>query len=217
MLVVGLTGGIGSGKTTVSNLFAELAVPVIDTDIIAREVVEPGQPALAEIVAEFGADCVDGNGSLQRAVLRQRIFHDAAARQRLEVILHPRIRNVVRERVAIHIAPYVLVVIPLLLESGMRDLVQRVLLVDVSEEEQMRRVLHRDQVHQLQVRQILNAQATRSQRLAIADEVLVNDGSPAALADKVAALHQHYLQVAANRPVAGAPNLQPCPKPHSTD
>ncbi len=196
MLVVGLTGGIGSGKTAVSDCFAALGVPVIDTDIIAREVVEPGQPALAEIVAAFGAECVDSSGALQRAVLRQRIFHDAAARQQLEALLHPRIRNIVRERSAAQSAPYVLVVIPLLVESGMRDLVQRVLVVDVSEEEQMRRVLHRDQVHQLQVRQILNAQATRSQRLAIADEVLVNDGSLADLSAKVAALHQHYLRLA---------------------
>lgn len=196
MLAVGLTGGIGSGKTAVSDCFAALGVPVIDTDLIAREVVEPGQPALAEIVAAFGAECVDSSGALRRAVLRQRIFHDAAARQQLEALLHPRIRNLVRTRIAAQSAPYVLVVIPLLVESGMRDLVQRVLLVDVSEEEQMRRVLQRDAVHQLQVRQILNAQATRSQRLAIADEVLVNDGALADLPAKVAALHQHYMQLA---------------------
>ena len=196
MLVVGLTGGIGSGKTAVSDCFAALGVPVIDTDLIAREVVEPGQAALAEIVAEFGAECVDDSGALQRAVLRKRIFNDAAARQRLEAILHPRIRNVVRERIAAQTAPYVLVVIPLLVESAMTDLVQRILVVDVVEEEQMRRVLLRDQIHSLQARQILNAQATRQQRLAVADEVLVNDGALTDIPAKVAALHQHYLQLA---------------------
>lgn len=196
MLVVGLTGGIGSGKTAVSDCFAALGVPVIDTDLIAREVVEPGQAALAEIVAEFGAQCVDDSGALQRAVLRKRIFNDAAARQRLEAILHPRIRNVVHERIAAQTAPYVLVVIPLLVESAMTDLVQRILVVDVVEEEQMRRVLLRDQIHSLQARQILNAQATRQQRLAVADEVLVNDGALTDVPAKVAALHQRYLQLA---------------------
>lgn len=197
MLVVGLTGGIGSGKTAVSGQFAARGVPIIDTDIIAREVVEPGEPALAEIVATFGTECVSSSGALQRAVLRQHIFKDAAARQRLEAILHPRIRHVVHERIAAQTAPYTIVVIPLLVESGMTDLVQRVLVVDVAEEEQMRRVILRDQMHQLQVRQILNAQATRQQRLAVADEVLINDGTLADLSAKVATLHQRYLQLAA--------------------
>ena len=199
MLVVGLTGGIGSGKTVVSDSFAAHGVPVIDTDLIARELVEPGQPALAEIAAEFGADCLDQAGCLQRAVLRERVFADPAARQRLEANLHPRIRAVARERIAAQTAPYGLLVIPLLVETGMSDLVDRVLVVDAPEAEQIRRVMARDRIDATQAQRILAAQASRRQRLALADEVVENAGDLTELERRVAALHTYYLRLAAER------------------
>lgn len=196
MLVIGLTGGIGSGKTAASDRFAELGAPVIDTDQLARELVAPGQPALADIVAAFGAECIDEHGQLHRARLRQRVFADTAARQRLEYILHPRIRAQVRERLATLDAPYCLVVIPLLVETGMRDLVNRVLVVDVPEAVQIHRVMARDRVDAAQAQRILAAQASRAQRLALADDVLENSGALDTLRHQVTALHQQYLRLA---------------------
>jgi len=200
MLVVGLTGGIGSGKTAVSDRFARHGVPVIDTDLIARELVEPGQPALVDIAAEFGVECLDNEGRLNRAHLRQRVFADEASRRRLEAILHPRIRIVARERIAALTTPYCLLVIPLLAETGMTDLVDRVLVVDVSEAEQIRRVMARDRIDETQAQRILVAQASRSQRLALADEVVENSGDFASLEQQIADLHQHYLQIVADHP-----------------
>ena len=199
MLVVGLTGGIGSGKTAVSDCFARHGVPVIDTDLIARELVRPGQPALAEIVAEFGPECLDGRGGLDRTHLRQRVFTDEAGRRRLEAILHPRIRAVTRERIAALTTPYCLLVIPLLVETGMTDLVDRVLVVDASEAEQIHRVMARDRIDEIQARQILAAQASRRQRLALADEVVENAGDFANLERQIADLHLYYLRLAAER------------------
>jgi len=199
MLVVGLTGGIGSGKTAVSDCFARHGVPVIDTDLIARELVEPDQPALADIAAEFGSNTLDPAGRLKRAALRERVFVDAAGRQRLEAILHPRIRAVVRERITALTAPYGLLVIPLLAETGMTDLVDRVLVVDVSEAEQIRRVMARDRIDEIQARRILATQASRSQRLALADEVVENAGDFADLEQRIADLHPYYLRLAAER------------------
>ena len=197
MLVVGLTGGIGSGKTAVSDRFAQYGVPVIDTDLLARELVEPGQPALATIVAEFGSDCLDERGQLRRAHLRERVFADPAGRRRLEAILHPRIRALARERIAASSAPYCLVVIPLLAETGMTDLVDRVLVVDVPEVEQIRRVMVRDRVDEARARRILAAQAQRAQRLALADEILDNGGDLDHLDRQVTDLHQRYSTLAA--------------------
>lgn len=197
VLTVGLTGGIGSGKTVVSDRFASYGVPVIDTDVLARELVEPGQPALAEIVAEFGKDCLDDGGRLNRAVLRERVFVDEAGRQRLEAILHPRIRALAKVRVAGLNAPYCLLVIPLLAETGMTDLVDRVLVVDVTEAEQVRRVMARDGMDETQARRILAVQASRCRRLALADDVLENSGDFAELDQRIADLHQYYLRLAA--------------------
>lgn len=197
MLIIGLTGGIGSGKTAVSDRFAHQGVPIIDTDRLARELVEPGQPALAEIVAAFGDDSLERDGRLHRAYLRLRVFADPAGRRRLEAILHPRIRALARERLARLTAPYGLLVIPLLAETGMTDLVDRVLVVDAPEVEQVRRVMARDGMDELQARRILAAQAERSQRLALADDIIENDGDLAALDQQVAALHQQYLALAA--------------------
>ena len=200
MLVVGLTGGIGSGKTVVSDRFARHGVPVIDTDLIARELVEPGQPALADIVTEFGSNCLDGDGRLHRARLRERVFADPAGRRRLEAILHPRIRAVTRDRVAALTAiPYCLVVIPLLTETGMTDLVDRVLVVDAPEAEQIRRVMARDRIDAIQAQAILAAQARRDARLALADDILENAGDLAELDRRIATLHRHYSVLAATR------------------
>ena len=196
MLVVGLTGGIGSGKTAVSDRFAAYGVPIIDTDVLARELVEPGQPALTEIAGAFGTDCLDHAGRLDRARLRKRIFADANGRQQLEAILHPRIRALARQRIAGLTAPYCLLVIPLLAETGMTDLVNRVLVVDAPETEQMRRVMARDRTDEEQARRILAAQASREQRLALAHEIVENSGDFAELDRQVAALHQHYLTLA---------------------
>ncbi|MCC6134044.1 MAG: dephospho-CoA kinase [Candidatus Contendobacter sp.] len=199
MLVIGLTGGIGSGKTAVSDRFAYYGVPIIDTDVLARELVELGQPALTEIAGAFGTDCLDQVGRLDRACLRKRIFADANGRQQLEAILHPRIRVLARQRIAGLTAPYCLLVIPLLAETGMTDLVNRVLVVDAPETEQLRRVMARDQTDEEQARRILAAQASREQRLALAHEIVENSGDFADLDRQIAALHQHYLTLARAR------------------
>ena len=199
VLVIGLTGGIGSGKTAVSDRFARRGIPVIDTDLLARELVEPGQPALADIAAEFGPDCLDGDGRLHRARLRERVFADPAGRRRLEAILHPRIRVLARERIARLTTPYCLLVIPLLAETGMTDLVDRVLVVDAPEAERIRRVMARDRIDETQARRILAAQADRDQRLALADEIVENASDLAALDHRVATLHRHYSTLAATR------------------
>ncbi|RUQ33651.1 MAG: dephospho-CoA kinase [Candidatus Competibacteraceae bacterium] len=199
MLVVGLTGGIGSGKTAVSDRFARYGVPIIDTDLLARELVEPGQPALTEIATAFGLDCLDGTGRLDRARLRERVFADASGRRRLEAVLHPQIRALSRQRLAQLTAPYSLLVIPLLAETGMTDWIDRVLVVDAPEAERLRRVMARDQTDEEQARRILAAQASREQRLALADEVVENSGDFAALDRQVSTLHQHYLTLACSR------------------
>lgn len=197
VLVIGLTGGIGSGKSAVSDRFATLGVPVIDTDRLARDLVEPGQPALAEIEAAFGAACLDSQGRLRRDHLRERVFADPASRRRLEAILHPRIRASMHARIARLAAPYCVVVIPLLVETGMTDLVDRILVVDVPEAEQIRRVVARDGVTVEQARRVLDAQASRARRLARADDVLENAGDLDLLDRRVADLHDRYLAMAA--------------------
>ena len=193
MLVVGLTGGIGSGKTAVSDAFQRRGIPVIDTDILARELVKPGQPALAEIVAAFGSACLDASGALNRGYLRQTVFADPAQRRRLEAILHPRIRRALAERLATLTASYCLVVVPLLIETAMADLFHRILVVDIPENLQVQRVMARDYVDETHARGIISAQATRAQRLALAHDVLDNSGSLREIEDQVAALHEKYL------------------------
>jgi len=200
VLVIGLTGGIGSGKTAVSDRFARRGVPVIDTDLIARELVEPGQPALAEIVAAFGRACLDAAGRLRRDYLRERVFTDPEGRRRLEAILHPRVRTAMRVRVASLDAPYCLVVIPLLVETGMTDWVDRIVVVDAPESEQIRRVMARDGASEQQARRILDAQAQRDERLSHADDVLENTGDLDALDDRIAVLHERYLALAEAKP-----------------
>jgi dephospho-CoA kinase len=196
---VALTGGIASGKTTVARLFAELGVPLIDTDVIARQVVEPGQPALAQVMAAFGADVLDAEGRLDRRRLRERIFADPSARQRLEAILHPAIRAEMEHQSRESHGPYQILVIPLLTEGKRRDHVDRVLLVDVPEELQVQRLMTRDGATHQQAQAALNAQATRAARLAMADDIVRNTGGVDDLRERVAALHAQYLALAAAR------------------
>lgn len=196
VLKIGLTGGIASGKTTVSDLFSALGAEVIDTDVLSRELVEPGQPALDEIRQAFGDDVLNAAGQLDRAGLRNRIFTDDAARQRLEGILHPRIRAEMLRRVAASTAPYTIVVVPLLIETGQQDLVDRVLLVDAPESTQRERAAQRDGADIAQIDRIIAAQASRVARLEHADDVITNDGDTAKLRDAVEALHRTYLRLA---------------------
>ena len=202
LLAVALTGGIGSGKTAVSQAFARHGVPVIDTDVLAREVVEPGQPALREIVETFGEACLDATGSLDRAYLRRVVFADAGRRRELEAILHPRILRALRERLATLQTPYCLVVVPLLVETGLDRQFERILVVDVPEKVQIERVMARDRVDAEQSHRILGQQASRTRRLAVADDIIANTGTLAELEDKVAALHQQYLALAIGRKCA---------------
>lgn len=196
MLVVGLTGGIGSGKSTAAHLFAARGAPVIDTDAIAREAVEPGAPALARIAEEFGPAVLTPAGTLDRAALRTRVFADVEQRRRLEAILHPEIRARARKRLADLAAPYAIVVVPLLLESGEWTFVQRVLVVDVPESMQRERACARDGLSRAQVDAVMNAQVDRERRLAAADDILVNDCDLPTLERQVEALHRRYLRLA---------------------
>ena len=192
-LRIGLTGGIASGKTTVSDLFANLGATVVDTDIIAREVVAPGQPALDEIRTAFGEEVLNADGSLDRGAMRQLIFADDTARERLQAILHPKIQAETLRRVAAADGPYTIVVVPLLADSPLRAHLDRILVVDCDESTQIRRLLERDTESEQQARRILAAQASREQRLAIADDVIENNLSLAALAEQVSAIHDRYI------------------------
>lgn len=197
MLSVGLTGGIGCGKSTVAQAFAALGVPVIDADLIARELVRPGTPALAAIVRSFGANILTASGELDRRALRERVFRDPQARARLEALLHPRVRKAIEARRREIDAPYCLIVVPLLIEAGMTDLVDRVLVVDCDQDQQLARVSARDGVDPTQVQAIMRTQVDRRTRLAAADDVIDNRGALAELEERVRALHRRYLDLAA--------------------
>jgi len=200
---VGLTGGIGSGKSTVAAMFAKLGVHVIDTDEIAHELTRPGGEAIAPIRAAFGAEAVAADGSLDRARMRRLAFGDAQARRRLEAILHPLIRAESSRRVERAASPYAILVIPLLVESGVdRSRTARVLVVDCPEAEQLERVMRRSDLPEVEVRAILASQATREQRLAAADDVIDNSSAPEALEGQVSRLHEQYLTLAARSTTA---------------
>lgn len=193
---IGLTGGIGSGKSTVAKLFTARGVTVIDADAIAHEITAPGSAATQAIVSAFGADLLTDDGSLDRAQLRQRVFGDAAARARLEAILHPRIRaEMLRQRDGAT-GEYCVLVIPLLVEKGWAELVDRVLVVDCDEELQVARCLARDGRTVAEIRAIMAAQATRAERLARADDVIRNESSLADLDTRVTALDARYRELA---------------------
>jgi dephospho-CoA kinase len=198
-LRVGLTGGIASGKSAVADAFARRGVPIVDTDVIAREVVEPGQPALTEVVEAFGGEVLGPDGRLDRRALRRLVFADPALRRRLESILHPAIRAEMQRQAAATAGPYVVIAIPLLVENRLQQQVDRVLVVDCPPDLQLARLLARDGETPEGARAILAAQATRDERLAVADDVVVNDGSLADLDARVEALHHRYLGLAAAR------------------
>ena len=192
-LVVGLTGGIGSGKSLDAELFREHGVAIVDTDLIARELTGPGGAAMPAIRAAFGESVIDVRGALDRAAMRALAFGDPAQRERLEAILHPMIRRQSGEEVAAASAPYVMLVVPLLVESGTyRERVDRVLVVDCSERTQLGRVMARNALAADAVRAIMAAQATRAERLAAADDVIDNEGDFAALRRQVDELDRRY-------------------------
>ena len=192
-LLIGLTGGIGSGKSTVADLFAARGASVVDTDAIAHELTGPGGAAIAAIRAEFGDSVIRADGALDRDAMRERAFEDPAARRRLEAILHPMIRAESNRRLDAAKGPYALLVVPLLVESGDRAAaVDRVLVVDCPVEVQIERVMHRSGLTRERVETILAAQASRAQRLAAADDVIDNAGAPDALPGQVDTLHRRY-------------------------
>jgi dephospho-CoA kinase len=194
---VGLTGGIACGKSTVANLFAALGVPIIDTDVLAREVVAPGSPLLAQIATHFGAEVVAADGSLARGELRKRIFADPGERRWLEALTHPAIARLTDARCEAVAGPYSMVAIPLLVETGGAARFERVLVVDCDPELQLARLQARDGVTRELACTMLAAQASRAERLAVADDVIHNDGDIAALRDQVEKLHRRYLAAAA--------------------
>jgi dephospho-CoA kinase len=195
-LRIGLTGGIASGKTTVAQRFMELGVPVIDADAAARAVVAPGKPGLAAVSERFGPRVIAENGEIDRSALRDLIFKDPGSRRDLEAILHPLIRADMERSADLAVGPYVVMAIPLLVEGGSRDHVDRVLVVDVDEPVQLQRVMARDGCTEEQALAILASQASRSERLAAADDVLLNAGSVTDLRQAVDRLHERYLRLA---------------------
>ncbi|MGI1970553.1 dephospho-CoA kinase [Shewanella baltica] len=193
--VVGLTGGIGSGKTTVANLFAAEGISLVDADIVAREVVAPGSTGLEAIVTHFGAEILTPEGELDRAKLRQRIFSHPEEREWLNQLLHPMIRQEMLAQVEKATSAYVIMVVPLLFENGLDRLVNRTLVVDISPELQINRTVKRDNVDASQVNNIISSQCSRSEKLARADDIIDNQGEISTLKREVLALHQRYLQL----------------------
>lgn len=195
MLVIGLTGSIGSGKSTVANLFAERGVPVIDADVVAREITAPNLPAYKAIVARFGNSILKANGTIDRGCLREIIFANQEHRSWLEALLHPVILNHMEDEIEKLDAPYCIAVIPLLLETDAATFIDRVLVVDMSEETQLIRASLRDNSTVDQIKAIMDTQLPRKDKLAKADDIINNAGSPEALAKQVDKLHQMYLKL----------------------
>lgn len=193
MLIIGLTGGIGTGKSTVTKRFIELGVPVIDADEIAHELVKSHQPALQAIISEFGTEFLTAEGELNRSLLRQVVFDDPQRRKILESILHPLIRKEMLRRAGLISAPYCIFCIPLLAETRQTDMVDRVLVVDSPEKLQYERVKKRAGLSETEIKAILAAQAKREDRLAVADDVIVNEGSLDDVYRQVDRLHEKYL------------------------
>ncbi|ABV85738.1 dephospho-CoA kinase [Shewanella pealeana] len=196
--IVGLTGGIGSGKTTVANLFAELGISLVDADIIARDVVAKGSTGLIKIVEHFGADTLLADGNLDRSKLRDKIFSDDSERVWLNNLLHPMIRESMLQQCKDAQTDYVIMVVPLLFENGLDRLVDRTLVVDISPKLQQQRTISRDAVTAEQVKNIIGSQASRAEKLSKADDVIDNQGEISALKCKVLALHNFYLKLASN-------------------
>lgn len=196
--ILGVTGGIGSGKSAATREFEALGITVVDADVVAREVVAPGQPALAAIAAHFGGEVILADGSLDRAALRHIVFSDPAQRKALEAITHPAIRDALARQLAAADSPYVILVSPLLWESGQDHFTDHTLLIDASEALQRERASRRDGVTPAQIDAIMQAQWSRAQRQARADDIVLNDGSEAELRAAVQRLHAVYLQKAAS-------------------
>lgn len=200
MRVVGLTGGVAAGKTTVAAWFRARGVPVLDADQAARDVLAPGTEGLAEVVAAFGANVLDADGQLDRPAMRARIFSDPAARHTLEAITHPRIRALLARRLADAHGPYVVLDVPLLIESPpLRALADRVLVIDVPETVQLARLMARDGMDRAGAQAMIDAQASRADRLAAADDVVDNSGPPEALTQTLETLHARYARLARER------------------
>lgn len=195
--VVGLTGGIGSGKSAAAECFQEHGIVIVDADAVAHELTAPGGAAMADIEQAFGRTALTAAGALDRAAMRRLAFAEPAVRLRLEQILHPRIRRLCDERCAAAASPYVLLVVPLLVESGIyRQRCQRLAVVDCPEATQIARVMARNGMSRAEVERIMAAQATRAQRLAVADDVIDNSGPPEALLPQISSLHAKYLDLA---------------------
>lgn len=198
MLRIGLTGGIGSGKTAVSDRFADLGAPVIDTDVLAREVVAPGEPALEQLTDAFGNEILREDGTLDRDGLRSKVFDDPEARRRVEAILHPAIRQRLRGRLRElekQDEPYCIIVVPLLVETGFQELVDRVLVVEAPRERRIEWVMARNGMAREEVERIMDAQASSEERQSVAHDIIDNDGGLEDLLEKVDRLHAKYLVV----------------------
>lgn len=195
--IVALTGGIGSGKSTVADAFSRLGIVIVDADIIARQVVEPQTPGLRAIEAHFGKDIINSDGTLNRRLLRERIFSRPEEKTWLNALLHPMVHQETQRQISAATSPYVLWVIPLLVENQLQHKANRILVIDVLPETQLQRTMLRDNVTRQHAEQILAAQATREARLAVADDVIDNNGAPETIASDVARLHAHYLAYAA--------------------
>ncbi|HHF5122641.1 TPA: dephospho-CoA kinase [Haemophilus influenzae] len=203
--IVGLTGGIGSGKTTIANLFADLGVPLVDADVVAREVVAKDSPLLSKIVEHFGSQILTKQGELNRTALREIVFHHDEEKQWLNNLLHPAIRERMKQQLSKQTAPYTLFVVPLLIENKLTALCDRILVVDVSPQTQLARSAQRDNNNFEQIQRIMNSQVSQQARLKWADDVINNDTDLAQnlphLQKKVLELHQFYLQQAENKNV----------------
>lgn len=196
MLVIGLTGGIGSGKTLATDHFERLGITIVDADKAARVIVEPGKPALREIGQKFGPQVINPDGTLNRATLREMIFSDPAQRKSLEEITHPRIAEEIRRQLSASTSPYTILVSPLLFESGQHRYTQRTLLIDTHEALQRTRAAARDSVSEDQIAAIMAVQMSREERLRLADDVVLNDGDIKHLHEMLERLHQRYLELA---------------------
>jgi dephospho-CoA kinase len=193
--VIGITGGIGSGKTAATDAFAALGITIVDADLVSRQVVQPGQPALAAIARHFGQSALQADGSLDRRALREIIFRDPAAKQWLEALLHPLIRQEIVTQLQQSSSPYTLLSSPLLLETDQQTLCSRVLIIDAPEALQLERTMTRDNNSVDTVKAIMASQFSRQQRLDHADDIIVNDGDLTALLSAVHAMHETYLEL----------------------
>ena len=198
VLRVGLTGGIGSGKTTVKNFFEELGAPAIDADEISHRITQPGHAAFDEVVALFGTAQLDETGNLDRRQLRELIFREPSLKKKLEAIIHPRVRAEIRDFTNRADYPYCIICIPLLLETGAQSRMDRVLVVDAPEELQVARVSQRDNAEEWQTRRIISAQTDRNERLRAAHDIIVNNGNISNLRARVKSLHDKYMKIGSN-------------------